>query len=318
VVAGPLIAAQAWFSRMSPSATGLAVVMVALFLAIAPASWRWLFPPDLRPGWSLVPRIAGYVVLGGLPALLAFVVPDILRLESTFLGTWINALVSAALFWVGGWGLARDIEQERAVSRQTARADAAIREAERAQLLAVRSNLDPHFLFNTLNAIAEWTREDPEVAEKAILRLSGVLREVLSGIHAETWPLGRELALVRDVWELHRIRDPGWFTVRWDVDDPPPAFEVPPMILLPLAENAVKHGPAKGRRGELGLRATVEGGALRVEIRNPGEFSGPRPGSAGLPMVEKRLALAYGAGASVAIGPDRGATTVVLEIGRSK
>ena len=65
------------------------------------------------------------------------------------------------------------------------------READHAQLLALRSHLDPHFLFNTLNAIAEWCREDGEVAEQAILQLSSMLRTMMTGISTTTWPLAK-------------------------------------------------------------------------------------------------------------------------------
>lgn len=315
VVALPLIAAQGYFSRMSPSATGLAVAMVALFLLVAPAACRWLLLGGVPLNGWWVPRFLLYVLLGGLPAILGLGVPALVGFRDSFLGTGVNTLVSAALFWVGGWGLARDIEQERSIDVERARAVEARREAERAQLLAMRSSLDPHFLFNTLNALAEWTREDPEIAERGILRLSGLLRDVLSGIQADLWPLEREIRLVADVWELHRMRDPSWFTVRWDVPDPLPALMVPPMILVPLAENAVKHGPAKGFRGEIQLRVTLDRDRLQVEVTNPGPYGGPREGSAGLPLVERRLALVYGAEATLVAGAmDADHTRVALVV----
>ena len=126
------------------------------------------------------------------------------------------------------------------------RARALAEEAERAQLLALRAHLDPHFLFNTLNAIAEWCRSDGVQAEEAILKLSAMLRRILEGVKAPTWPLSRELGLVHDLLDLHRIRDPERFDVVWRVPDPIPDVSVPPMLLLPLADNAVKHGPRQG------------------------------------------------------------------------
>ena len=69
------------------------------------------------------------------------------------------------------------------------------------------------------------------------------------------------------------------------------------MILLPAAENAMKHGPSAGKRGDVVLRVRAEGGALTVRIENPGAFKGRRDGGSGLPMIEKRLALAYVEGA---------------------
>ena len=89
-------------------------------------------------------------------------------------------LVCLALFLVGGWGLARDIWFERRLARAEAQVVGLAREAERAQLMALRTHLDPHFLFNTLNAIAEWCRQDGETAERAVLQLSAMLRTVLA------------------------------------------------------------------------------------------------------------------------------------------
>jgi signal transduction histidine kinase len=303
VVSLPLIGAQALFSSWRGSAVWVAVVMVVGFLAVGPWSWRLLFPPRLPRNANRPARLVAYAALGALPAALAYWAPRLLGIEETFLGAWVNAFVCAGLFWVGGWGLAREIEQERGLAAAEARAESALREAERAQLLAVQSHLDPHFLFNTLNAIAEWTREDPEVAERAILRLSGLLREVLGGIRSDRWPLERELRLAADVWELHLIRDPSWFSIEWP-SGPVPAVEVPPMILLPLVENAVKHGPARGHRGTIALRVRSDAGGLTVSVHSPGPWGGARDGSVGLSMVERRLFLAYGQEARLEAGPE--------------
>src|SRR5690606_33781603 len=146
-------------------------------------------------------------------------------------------------------------------------------------------------LFNTLNAIAEWCRTDGEVAEQAVLRLSAMLRTILDGVRLPAWPLRRELDLCRDLFALHAIRDPGRFDCA--VDGEPGDFAVPPLLLLPLAENAIKHGPGAGHRGPVRLSLTVTPAAVEIALDNPGPFAGPRPGGEGLRMVEHRLALAY-------------------------
>jgi LytS/YehU family sensor histidine kinase len=137
---------------------------------------------------------------------------------------------------------------------------------------------------------------------------------VLEGVRAPDWPLGRELELVRTVFSLHEVRDRQAFTLRWEVaaglDDVP----VPPMILLPLADNAVKHGPAAGHRGLIRLSAAREGGEVKIVLENPGPHRGPRPGSAGLPTVERRLALAYGGGARLGVASTGGRTAVEVAL----
>jgi len=194
--------------------------------------------------------------------------PSLFHLHTTFLAVNADALVSVALFLVGGWGLGRDINMEAALGQQQLRVVELEREAQSAQLLALRSHLDPHFLFNTLNAIAEWCRQDGVTAERAVLRLADMLRVILTGVRVPTWKLEQEIDLLRMLWDLHLLRDPNLFTLRLDIPSPLPDAVVPPMILLPLAENAVKHGPAAGHRGEIALVIQTVGDDLRIVLEN--------------------------------------------------
>ncbi len=294
LVSATLVAAQRNYSR-DPLAIPLAILMCLSFVVVAPVSWRILFPEriDLRHGGV---RLILYGAIGtGVVLSIGVVVPRVLGMGHTFLTAPTSVVVSLALFLVGGLGLGRDIWLENRWLRAEARAQAHARDAERAQLLALRSHLDPHFLFNTLNAIAEWCREDGETAERAVMQLSAMLRTVLAGVRAATWPLADEIALCETLLSLHRLRDPNRVRVEWRLPEPLPRVEVPPMLLLPLAENAVKHGPAAGHDGTLSFTAEVtpDGQRLRIALRNPGRYRGPRAGGTGIEMVERRLALAY-------------------------
>ncbi len=288
-------------------APGLAMALT--FVALAPYAWRALAPPDARVGLL---RWLAFGVLATVPSGVGWAVGEVLGLGYTFLTWRFHLPITAAMFAVGGWGLARDIEQEEGLARSRARAAALEREAERARLLAQRAHLDPHFLFNTLNALAEWTREDPATAEDGLLRLSALLRELLGGLRLPAWSVQRELGLVRDLLELHRLRDPAWFTLVWDVPDGLDA-EVPPLLLLPLAENAVKHGPAKGHRGELGVRVR-QGARLTVSVWNPGPFAGRRADGEGLSTLERRLDLAYGGDGRLTIHGEVDRTEVSVDV----
>jgi LytS/YehU family sensor histidine kinase len=155
------------------------------------------------------------------------------------------------------------------------------------------------------------------VAETAVLRLSAMLRNVLSGVRSATWPLERELELMRTLFELHLLRDPELFQLQVDVPAGLGDVQVPPMVLLPLAENAVKHGPAAGHRGRIDLNVSVREDALTLHVENPGTSRGPREGSAGLPTVERRLALAYGGKAHLALASAEGRTRVTVTLPRS-
>jgi two-component system, LytTR family, sensor histidine kinase AlgZ len=314
IVSVPLVIAQHALS-LDPNADAVGIIMVLLFLGLGPFSYRALFGEVgfrgtlraknwLHPGPWL--RLGVFGAVGALPTAFGFAAPFVLDLPFTFLTYPVNLAVATALFWVGSWGLARDIVQEHVLARERARADALAREAEHARLLALEAHLDPHFLFNTLNAIAEWVQQDPAHAERALLELSAVLREVMEGVRRPTWPLSREIALVRAVWDLHAVRDPERFAADLDVPSPLPTLEVPPMVLLPLAENAVKHGPGKGHAGRLALRVAPGAEAVVIVLSNPGPCGAPREGGEGLPMVRRRLSLHHGEGATLTLSTEAG------------
>lgn len=319
----PLTIIQDAYSREA-LAVPIALALCASFLVVGPSLWRALFPLDRPIAQSALLRVLVYAGVGAAVVLLVGrLLPALFGIGVTFLTTEPSLVVCLALFWVGGWGLARDIELETHLRRARARAVELAREADHAQLFALKSHLDPHFLFNTLNAIAEWCRSDGEVAERAILQLSSMLRTMMTGIATTTWPLAREVELADALLALHAIRDPSLFTLSRDVPDPVPDVEVPPMVLLPLVENAMKHGPLKQRPGKgdrtVRFAITLAGDQLRVEIENPGPFvkgdGPPAAGGNGLPIVRKRLALAYGDAARFSIGPagaDRTRALVVL------
>jgi two-component system sensor histidine kinase AlgZ len=313
LVSAPMVVAQGSMSA-DPLAMPLGILTCLTFVLLAPLSWRVLFPEDREHGQVAV-RLLLYAGEGaGVVLVLGLVIPKLLGMGKTFLTSNTSLAISGALFLVGGWGLGRDIGFEASLARERARATALAREAEQAQLLALRAHLDPHFLFNTLNAIAEWCRQDGETAERAVLQLSAMLRTLLAGVRATSWPLERELALVRDLFALHQVRDRSAFSLSWAVAEGASAVPVPPLILLPLAENAVKHGPAAGHRGEIAVAARLDGAVARLSIENPGPYRGPRPGSAGLPTVERRLVLAYGGAAQLTVTGAQGRTRVELAL----
>jgi hypothetical protein len=310
LVAVPLVAAQHSLSR-DPLAMPLGLLMCLVFALFAPYLWRRLAARDVPLGLFLYGAAGALLV-----ALLGVFVPRLVGLGATFMTGRESLLVSLALFWVGGWGLGRDIEFEAGLERERARAEAMAREAERAQLLALRGQLDPHFLFNTLNAIAEWCRTDGEVAERAVLQLSSMLRTILAGVPLAAWPLRRELELCQDLFALHLIRDPNLFTLR--IEGEPGDLQVPPLLLLPLAENAVKHGPAAGHRGELRLAFIHTEHGATIELENPGSYQGPRDGGEGLPTVHKRLALAYPGQARLELRATPHGTLATLHLPRDR
>jgi len=287
--------------------------MVVGFVLFAPTSYRYFF--GARARGHLAGRIALYAVLGvSVIAAIGLGLPELVDLRSSFLTDDSSLLVSLGLYFVGGFGLGRDIELELALEREKKRSDELLREAEHAQLLAIRSHLDPHFLFNTLNAIAEWCREDGAAAERAILELSAMLRTIMEGLRTPSWPLERDVALARALGRLYAARDPQRFVFEEDVDEAALAREVPAMIVLPAIENAWKHGPARGKKGPVRVVVRALPTETVVRVENAGAFEGPREGGEGLAMIEKRLAVAYRGRASFRIETEAERTVATLTL----
>lgn len=308
-VSATLLIAQ---SRWSVERWGLSIgVLLCLsFILVAPVSYRVLFPDGLDLSHGAV-RLVLYALVGaGVVLTVGVGIPRILGLQETFLTERTSLLVIGAMFLVGGWGLGRDVGFEQRVHRLQA-------ETERAQLLALKSHLDPHFLFNTLNAIAEWCRVDGAVAETAVLRLSTMLRAVLDGVRAPLWPLEKELELVDMFFALHLLRDNALFSLERDVPSLLPRAQVPPMSLVSLAENAMKHGPGAGHRGLIQLSVRQEPTHLVLMLENPGPFRGPRAGSQGLPSLRRQLELTWGSRAELtvaAVEPERTRATLRIPV----
>lgn len=308
----PLLWAQRTYS-WAPDALWVGLALCLAFVLVAPVSYRVLFDGKLDAMQGILRVILFAAIGAGVVFALGVWLPHLFGVEATFMTARGTLVIDVALFLAGGWGLGRDVGLEERVENLA-------REAERAQLLAIKANLDPHFLFNTLNAIAEMCRTDGVAAERAVLELAALLREVLAGIESDapSWPLARELDVCKMLLSLHRMRDPDRFTAVWEVDDAATNAPIPPMLLFALVENAMTHGPSKGHRGEVRLSVARENELVVVRITNPGPFGGRRVGSHGLPTVERRLALAYDGRATLRVSGEDGAagprTIAVVEL----
>jgi signal transduction histidine kinase len=181
----------------------------------------------------------------------------------------------------------------------------ALRRAEQAAMVAV---LQPHFLFNTLQSIAEMVHRDAEAADRMLVQLGAMLRRLLDDRRALV-PLRDELAYVADYLAIEQVRFGDRLTVRWDIADDARDLLVPAFSIQPLAENAIRHGlwPA-GRPGTLAIVARVDGDRLAISVTDDGlglaagVRSGARSGH-GLATVRARLAGLYAPAGELAIAP---------------
>jgi signal transduction histidine kinase len=192
--------------------------------------------------------------------------------------------------------------------------------AASAQLAALRAQINPHFLFNSLNTIAQLISTDPAKAELCVERLADIFRYMLTRGEAQFVPLADELSIVEAYLEIERARFGDDLIIEERVDDRARQVLLPGLILQPLVENAVKHGVSrKIGGGRVTIEARLEAGDLRLAVRDTGV--GVREGAAvfedgvGLRNVRDRLLRLYGDGYTpeVTSRPGQG-TTVSLRI----
>jgi LytS/YehU family sensor histidine kinase len=177
------------------------------------------------------------------------------------------------------------------------------------ELSNLRSQLNPHFMFNAMNSIRALVDEDPERAKTAITELSSIMRNSLLSGRKKLITLEEELALVDAYLDLETIRFEERLSVHKQVADEALPCMIPPMMLQTLVENAVKHGISKlTSGGELHITAESSNGHLHLNIKNSGTFE---PGSGnstgiGLRNTRKRLNLLFGKQADLQISNSNG------------
>jgi two-component system LytT family sensor kinase len=211
-------------------------------------------------------------------------------------------------------GLARDYSlryrarQDEATHLQAETAQLRAQLAE-ARLSALRSQIDPHFLFNTLNAVSALVERDPRGVRRMIARLSELLRHSLEGAEDAEVTLRKEVDFVDRYLEIMRIRFQGSLEVETDVDGEVMDALVPNLILQPLVENAVKHGVSRMKEGGLiRIRAFRDDGrvVLCVSDNGPGLSSAaPREG-VGVRNTRQRLEQLYGGEQALTLRPAEG------------
>jgi signal transduction histidine kinase len=168
-----------------------------------------------------------------------------------------------------------------------------------AQLDALRSQLNPHFLFNSLHSIAELVHQDPKLAEQLIVRLGELLRRALETSNSPQLSLGEELDFVRGYLEIEQMRLGERLRVVWEVDPAALSAQVPSLILQPLVENAIQHGLAPVTSpGSLTVRAHRREDYIEIEIGDNGPglapSGGARPQGIGIANTRARLQALYG------------------------
>jgi two-component sensor histidine kinase len=188
-----------------------------------------------------------------------------------------------------------------------------------ARLQALRMQLHPHFLFNTLHAISTLVYKDPKAADEMIANLSELLRATLEASDQPEIPLRRELELLDRYLEVQQVRFGDRLQIEKEIDSSTLDAGVPTLILQPLVENAIKHGlePRPGP-GRITIHAHKNGTALHLRVRDNGNGIQPatnKPAGIGLANTKARLQELYGAQSRLTLNtPTDGGCSVELEI----
>jgi LytS/YehU family sensor histidine kinase len=222
-------------------------------------------------------------------------------LEQRLHGTMGLLLGMGMLLYLMSSGLhyaALAVMESRNAERRAAEARTLAREAE---LAALRMQLNPHFLFNCLHSISTLTTQDGARARTMCIRLADFLRTSLGLGSRDSIPLREELALAKSYLEVEQVRFGDRLRVVEEIEPACNECAVPPLLLQPLVENAVKHGIAGlVEGGSIRLAAERSGDAVAITVENGFDVEMPAPRSLGMGLthVRRRLEVRYGEAAS--------------------
>jgi len=166
------------------------------------------------------------------------------------------------------------------------------------QINRLRSQLNPHFIFNAMNSIRALIDEDPTKAKKAITQLSNVLRNSLLMDEKKLIPMEDEINIVKDYLEIEKARYEERLNVNWEIHKHNESRMIPPLMLQTLVENAIKHGISKlPKGGDLNINLSCVQDGYKIEVSNSGTLGEPDRSNNGtgygLSSTRKRLELIY-------------------------
>ncbi len=296
-----------WDEKIFQAATTTMVMALGLLLSHfgRPLIERWGWKVL---GWrALLPRIMGlsavqaavWVIAGfGWPyGVVGSAWPSNSAIGVVMTVVWLNGMVSL-IGWHCVYFFYHLFDRLNRSEIERLRLASTVKEAE---LRALKSQVNPHFIFNSLNSLRALIDEDPARARQSVTQLANLLRYSLQSGQLETVPFEDELRVVNDYLALEQVRHEERLRLWLDIAPDTLALPVPPMLLQTLVENAVKYGiSTRPEGGEIAIIARCEGGALRLTVTNPGEVATAattaRATSTGLGLhnAAERLRLLFG------------------------
>lgn len=265
---------------------------------------NWLRLPLFR----IIPLVLiASISLGTLFFIIHTLISDVLIAGLTYEFVWIdvirNIINQTVLFmlWSSLYFLFHFVQNYRKEEIKNLKWQAAKNEIE---LNKIKSQLNPHFIFNSMNSIRALVEEDPKLAKDAITRLSNILRGSLMLGKKEVITLNDEMQLVQDYLLLEKTRFEERLTINYSIDENTYDWLVPPLMIQTLAENGIKHGISKlTQGGHIYIKAAVLEDRLCITLTNSGvydELQAVETGF-GLANTKQRLQLLYGSRAEFSI-----------------
>ena len=257
---------------------------------------------------NMVLGLANYLFLIGISYGLGTLIPSI---ELQTLNIALGIIGPSLMYFL--WSLIYFTFHYFLQYNKSLKYEAVINEIE---LNHLKSQLNPHFIFNALNSIRALVDEDPNKSKSAITHLSNILRNSLMMDKKKLIDFEEELAIVKDYLELESIRYEERLRVTYDVKKEVKNVKIPPMMLQTVVENGIKHGIAVRKNGgELKISADLVQSNIVIQVRNSGQYLNgkTKEGSYGLKNTLKRLELIYGINAKLKIGNET-SESVLTEI----
>lgn len=218
------------------------------------------------------------------------------------------------LVWSLGYFSVLFFENRQMVQIESLVWEAAVKDFE---LKTLKSQLNPHFMFNALNSIRALVDEDPQKAQTAITQLSNILRYSLRTERIESVPLEEEIKTIQDYLALESIRFEERLNTEIEVDPKITKIEIPPLMIQTLVENGIKHGvSSRAMGGKISISAFPAESNLKIQIRNTGHLNEKNLKDStgfGIQNTKQRLNLLYGENASFSIKNEK-EETVLAEL----
>lgn len=303
---------------------GKSALELAIFGAVGLAISHWLRGFMRRHKWAAlsIPKLATRIVVAsfivGTPLGIVTQISDVSALQnpspelreyapalSASMIATIQTLLQIAnwavlyMFWLALYFATVGLREYRTVRLKQSELARALHLAE---LRLLKSQLNPHFLFNALNTVRSLIADNPSRAQSAVTRLANTLRYTLSSRQDELATFAQELDIVTDYLELESMRFEDRLRIERDVPADAASMYIPVMLLQTLVENAIKHGIAElPSGGLLRISAVLENEMLNVEIENP-RPPAPIPATGegvGLRNARDRLRLLFGPSATL-------------------